>query len=107
MQLFLNPTEQDRANLEGLDYISTLIHRYAVLERIYCQRDKLSDANSPQDVGRLRVDFETDATELYTRILEYQARSACRFSRHKITNVARDIIKADNWDGLLEQIKAS
>ncbi len=107
VQLLLNPSIQHKALEEGLGYISDLVCRLTVIERIYMQQ-KVSrpDSSCPEDIKRLRQGFEVRVTTLYSEILEYQVRVVCH-PDHKLVKLGRDIIAADGWVELLVEIKKS
>jgi len=107
VQLLLNPSIQHKALEEGLGYISDLVCRLTVIERIYMQQ-KVSrpDSSCPEDIKRLRQSFEVRVTTLYSEILEYQVRVVCH-PDHKLVKLGRGIIAADGWVELLVEIKKS
>ena len=107
VQLLLNPSIQHKALDEGLGYISDLVCRLTVIERIYMQQ-KVSrpDSSCPEDIKRLRQSFEVRVTTLYSEILEYQVRVVCH-PDHKLVKLGRGIIAADGWVELLVEIKKS
>ena len=67
LPLLLNSTSQNKALVDGLDYISTLIARFTVIERTYQQykstRSTSSESNDMTDLDR---SFELQVTELYS-----------------------------------------
>jgi len=105
VQLLLNPSIQHKALEEGLGYISDLVCRLTVIDRIYMQQ-KVSrpDSSCPEDIKRLRQSFEVRVTTLYSEILEYQVRVVCH-PDHKLVKLGRGIIAADGWVKLLVEIK--
>ncbi|KAH0538561.1 hypothetical protein FGG08_004849 [Glutinoglossum americanum] len=108
LPLLLNLGQQYHASIQGLEYISTLVHRFTVIERLYRQQDTSGNiTHHLPEVSDLRRNFEVEATKLYSRVLEYQARSVCQLSRAKVTRAIRDALKVDSWEELLSQIKAS
>lgn len=104
----MNPGKQYQANTAGITAIATLVHRCAVVERIYHEQ-ALSTASSqpPGDMAKLKEDLINGLAKLYCQILEYQARSVCQLSRSKIVRLARDAVTWDSWDSLLSDIRAS
>ena len=93
----MNDSKQRGAAIDGLGYISTLVRRYTEIEHIYFQGEQVT----------LREDLETSVTNLYSHILEYEARAACQFNRNTAIQIARNIVEADNWQTILQDIKLS
>ena len=108
LPLLLNPTSQNKALVDGLDYISTLIARFTVMERTYEQhkstRSTSSDLIDMTDLGR---SFELQVTKLYSQILAYQARVVCQLPRKALLRYGRDVLKVDEWSTMLADIKTT
>lgn len=51
------------------------------------------------------VGYKDTLKELYTRILKFQAASICYYSKNAASRGMRDMVKWDNWDSLLADIK--
>jgi hypothetical protein len=91
---------------EGLEYISGLIVQSSMREDLYSRRyewkssDQDRKAFLPSHVG-----YRDILKELYTRILKFQATSICYYSENAASRGIRDMIKWDNWDSLLADIK--
>lgn len=93
----VNDTKQRSAAIEGLEYISQLVRRYTEIEHIYLQEEEPA----------LRNDLDNAIMKLYRQVLEYQARAACQFNRNTIFQIARNIVGADSWESILDNIKTS
>lgn len=108
LPLLLNPTLQNKALVDGLDYISTLIARFTVMESAY-QRYK-STRSIPSDTTNM-IDpdrsFEVQVTKLYSQILAYQARVVCQLPRNAFTRYGRDVLKVDDWSTMIADIKTT
>ena len=106
LPLLLNPSTQQKALVEGLDYISSLVVRFTAIERLYRQQDQrpksLLDQENFEELNR---SFEAQLTELYSQILSYQAQVVCQMRRSTFIRNGRDILKLDDWSTLLEDIK--
>ena len=106
LPLLLNPGIQNKALVEGLDYISSLVVRFTTIERLYRQQGfgpkSLLDQDNFEELNRT---FEAELTKLYTRILKYQAQVVCQMHRHTFIRNGRDILKLDDWSTLLDDIK--
>lgn len=53
----------------------------------------------------LRSELENYIVELYKRLLIYQMKSVCRYNRREIYVLLRDIVKLDDWEGKLADVK--
>lgn len=108
LPLLLHPTIQQKALMEGLDYISSLIVRFTVIERVYRQQEtEPSAVLSTGGLTELNTLFERQVTKLYSQILGYQAQVVCQLRRSTIVRFGRDVLKADDWAALLADIKNS
>lgn len=92
-----NDTKQRSAAIDGLEYVSKLVRRYAEIEKIYL---------------RTRADFDTQDLEasiikLYSEVLEFEARAACQFNRNTAIQTVRNVVEADGWDSIIVTVKAS
>ena len=108
LPLLLNPTSQNKALVDGLDYISTLIARFTVMEsanqRYKSTRSIPSDSTDIIDPDR---SFEVQVTKLYSQILAYQARVVCQLPRNPFTRYGRDVLKMDDWSTMIADIKTT
>ena len=108
LPLLLNPTSQNKALVDGLDYISTLIARFTVMERTYQQyKSTRSTSFDSMDMTDLDRSFELQVTKLYSQVLAYQARVVCQLPRNALMRYGRDVLKADDWSAMLADIKTT
>ena len=108
LPLLLNPTSQNKALVDGLDFISTLIARFTVMERTYQQYKSTRSASSESmDMTDLDRSFELQVTKLYSQILAYQARVVCQLPRNALMRYGRDVLKVDDWSTMLADIKTT
>ena len=85
LPLFLNPASQNKALVDGLDYISALIARFTVIETTYQQHiSTRSTSSGPKNLTELDRSFELQVTKLYSQILAYQARVICQLPRNAL-----------------------
>jgi len=92
----LNDSKQNETALDGLEEISNLVARYAVIEDVYLKREALN----------LKADYQENLTDLYTKIFEFQATAACHFDRNTFVRVVRSTLQLEDWSKLLQDIKA-
>ena len=108
LPLLLNPTSQNKALVDGLDYISTLIARFTVMERTYQQyKSSRSTSSDSMDMTDLDRSFELQVTKLYSQVLAYQARVVCQLPRNALMRYGRDVLKVDEWSTMLADIKTT
>jgi len=58
-----------------------------------------------REAASLKDEIEIVVFQPYTRILELQAKAACYFDRSTPSRILLNIVKADDWAGLLKQIE--
>ena len=83
--------------MKGLEEISKLIRRFSEVENLYLRRVD----------HRLAEDLENELLIMYRKVLEFEARAACQFDRNTASQAIRNIVKADGWSDLLNDIKES
>jgi hypothetical protein len=93
----VNDSKQRAVAIDGLEYVSDLVRRYAEIEHIYLQGEG----------HMIRGELEAAVTKLYCQVLEYEARAACQFNRNTLLQIARNIVEADSWEDILGSIKGS
>ena len=83
--------------MKGLEEIAKLIRRFSEVENLYLRRLN----------HRLAEDLENELLIMYRKVLEFEARAACQFDRNTASQAIRNIVKADGWSDLLNDIKES
>jgi hypothetical protein len=73
-----------------LEDVTHIIARYDAIEKWYFS-----------EAMRRSKDFEDSILRLYCKILEFEATAACYFARNTVILTLRNIIKLDDWLGLL------
>jgi hypothetical protein len=76
------------------------MHRYTVVEQVY-RRTPTHGSVPEQGVLRLQAAI----IDLYSKIIEYQARAACKFYRNRLSQFLRDSVKVDNLESLIVEVK--
>jgi hypothetical protein len=97
LQLISNDSDEQNAAVDGLDEVTTLIKQYAVIESIYFRRTDMT----------LQKESADTVTTLYYHILEYQVKAICHFASKTGYRMVRNMLKFDDWSGLLATIKLS
>lgn len=67
----------------------------------------LLNENIEPDQQGLRGGLEQKVTQLYAQLLLYQMKSVCSYYQRRLSVFVRDLVKLDNWDGKLNDIKAA
>ncbi|KIW69667.1 hypothetical protein PV04_05531 [Phialophora macrospora] len=98
--------DQESAIVEGLHTTSTLICRLPVMEKLYRSNAHLSVLNT-QEAVKFQQEFESTLTNLYSQILEFQARAVYHLRRWWIVQTWKGITGQDMWTGLLKDIEGS
>ena len=90
----------------GLELISNLLSRCAMYESAFHQRFETNGKGlSHNELDLVSEGYKSALKELYIRILKFQARSVCQLSRNVVSGGFRSVLKIDDWDSLLEDIR--
>lgn len=84
--------------MKGLDQISLVTIRFNLIEQVL--QPKPSDTS---ETLRVQSELASRVVLLFSGIIEYQARAVCYFVHHG-ARLFRNLVKADDWAGLLEAI---
>ena len=82
--------------MDSLEHVTNVISRQRAMELTFLKRD----------VANLRDEIEAVVIQLCKRILEYQAKAVCYLIRALPPNFLLNIVKADDWIGLLSRLMA-
>ncbi|KAF6798278.1 vegetative incompatibility protein het-e-1 [Colletotrichum sojae] len=97
LPLLKNPSTAEEANRDGLSYVTSRLRYYIELEHLLWPENLCESG--------LKVEFESHIVDLYQHILEFQIKSVLRFFRRWLSNTGRDMIRHDDWKGMLSKIK--
>ncbi|KAK4458987.1 hypothetical protein QBC42DRAFT_232749 [Cladorrhinum samala] len=101
LEILANPIKQPEANRKGIDYILHRMDWYWSLSN-----SLFNDPDDPvADLSEVRRELETRIVGLYKALLSYQIKSVCSYFRRSGLTFLRDIIKIDDWDAELGDIK--
>jgi hypothetical protein len=98
-QLLVIPSKQRAAHAKGLAEVADLIHYYSAVEKVY--RGKILSNTIGQG---FKDQFEANLTTLYSKILQFQAKTICQLSSNAFTQT---FTLPSTWDGLISEIKIS
>ncbi|PKS11061.1 hypothetical protein jhhlp_002822 [Lomentospora prolificans] len=99
LPLLINPSTEDTAQSEGYTYIVSRMRYYACLEPLLLSDD---EGSIP---ATMKPALEESICKLYGLILSFQIQSVFRFYRHRIGTFFRDMVKFDDWESLVQDIK--
>ncbi|KAI8951140.1 ankyrin repeat-containing domain protein [Xylaria longipes] len=104
LPLFLNPSDQGVSLAKGLEYISSLTVRSWMWEDLYIRR---YEARTSQHTSSLpsHTAYKIALEKLYRQILLFQATSYCYYAENSAFRLGLDIVKWNDWDKLLSEIK--
>ncbi|KAF7938823.1 uncharacterized protein EAE98_001161 [Botrytis deweyae] len=105
LPLLINAAEQPKALTKGVEYVSELLCRFSVTERLYQEQIRDALATVLTDTEELRSSFEKSLTELYAQVLLYQCRAISQLNSSKVIGIAKDMFKSENWDDLSSELK--
>ena len=101
LQILVNPTQETKANSEGIIYIISRMNWYWNLSSLLL-KENIVDAGSFEG---LRSELENRIVDLYKTLLSYQMKSVCSYYRNRSLVILRDIIKLDDWNGNLKIVQ--
>ncbi|RYC64329.1 hypothetical protein CHU98_g1861 [Xylaria longipes] len=104
LPLFLNPSDQGVSLAKGLEYISSLTVRSWMWEDLYIRR---YEARTSQHTSSLpsHTAYKIALEKLYRQILLFQTTSYCYYAEKSAFRLGLDIVKWNDWDKLLSEIK--
>ncbi|MCJ1260613.1 hypothetical protein MMC22_000475 [Lobaria immixta] len=95
--LLLNSSKQTEAMLTGLNFVTDILRLYKIREEIYRHSVEKPDHS----------DFGNAIVELYTDILEYQARLIHHLSLSSFKRGIQNTFECHDWSGMLNKVHNS
>ncbi|KAK5988045.1 Vegetative incompatibility protein HET-E-1 [Cladobotryum mycophilum] len=100
LEMLSNPITEARINREGIAYVVSRMDWYWHLS------DLLLNVNRGEAWSMvLQTQLEKHIVDLYQQLLLYQMKSVCLYHRHGGVAFLRDMIKLDDWDDQLNNIR--
>ncbi len=96
-QVVLSESEQNAAAVEGVAKISPLPVQHSQIESFYLSQERQVS---------LKPEFEESLIDPHVKILEYQICMASHCARSNFVRMLRAVPKLDDWDGMIQGIKA-
>jgi hypothetical protein len=98
----INAAEQYKTLVEGLDQASLITVEFNSAEQEL--QPKPFDSH---ETSQVQSELASRVVVLFRDIIEYQARAVYYFFHGGGARLLRDVVKADDWGGLLKQIHRS
>jgi hypothetical protein len=103
-QLLLNPSKQAASLASGLKYVSSVIVQSCMWEDLYVRRYE-SKRWTMEPRPESHSEYKGALAGLYRSVLRYQVTTCCYYARNSAMRVGLDMIKWDDWEGLLSDIR--
>ncbi|KAH8656463.1 WD40-repeat-containing domain protein [Ilyonectria robusta] len=100
LEILSNPITEAGINREGIAYVVSRMDWYWSLTGLLLDENR---AETPS--AGLRDQLETHVAQLYQKLLLYQMKSVCLYYRNRGAVFLRDMLKLDDWDGTLDEIR--
>ena len=92
--------------MKGLDDIASIISQCIIREALYHQRYESTDhGESRREFVTSHISYRDALRVLYGKILNFQATSVCFLSKRTFSRVTADMVKWNDWDNMLAEIK--
>ncbi len=104
MKLLLNPSKQAVSLASGLKYVASLITQSRMWEELYTRRyESKTETLEPRQESH--TEYKSALAALYRSILKFQVTSYCYYARTSAFRLGLDMVKWDDWDALLDEIR--
>ena len=84
--------------MQGLEKIASLLKLYKLRVSLYVDKQ-------PNNVSARNLSFENAVIKVYIHILEFQARVVSHLWKGSFQQVARNSVKAEDWQGKVKDIE--
>jgi len=103
LQILSNPTDESKANREGIIYVISRMEWYWRLsELLFEENNAKVDGES---FTALQFELKNRIVDLYKTLLSYQMKSVCSYYQNRGLVLLRDIIRLDDWNGSLNTVR--
>ncbi|CEJ82945.1 hypothetical protein VHEMI02983 [[Torrubiella] hemipterigena] len=89
-----------QGNRSGLKYVLLRMDWYWNLAMLLLKENIVEESSQ-----KVRESMKNAVVKLYEKLLEYQIKSVCVYSRNWLVKFGLNTIKVDDWDGKLKSIK--
>ncbi|PLB48369.1 hypothetical protein P170DRAFT_427455 [Aspergillus steynii IBT 23096] len=102
IDLLYNPAKAGKDLCDGIDYTTNTMKLHGNCTNQLLSLDYAKDGTCLQ---KCRSILERQVLDMYELLLFYQVKSVCYFHRGQYLIIARGLLKLDDWDGDLEDIR--
>ncbi|KAF2813542.1 uncharacterized protein BDZ99DRAFT_381439, partial [Mytilinidion resinicola] len=100
LEILANPISEAIANRSGLAYVVSRMDWYWNLSDLLLDKNRVEKSSAG-----LRDELEKHVLDLYQKLLAYQMKSVYSYYQNRGVVFFRDMIKLDDWDNKLRDIK--
>ncbi|KAH8807357.1 WD40-repeat-containing domain protein [Xylogone sp. PMI_703] len=100
IQILQNPLNETTANRDGITQVVHKMKWYSILPKLLLKETLKNDQHL-----ELRGQLADLIYDLYEVILKYVIKSVCKYHRPAVLGYLRDIVKLDDWNASIEDIK--
>ena len=92
--------------MKALGDIATIISQCTMREALYHRRYESTDhSESKREFETSHISYRDALRALYVKILSFQATSVCFLSKNTFSKFTADVVKWNDWDSMLAEIK--
>lgn len=102
LQILMNPITEDGANRQGITHVLSQMDWYWHMSNLLLEENFIK-----QSSHAARQQLEQVITGLYQKLLLYQIKSVCNHYRRRLAVFMRDLVKLQDWNGALSDIKSA
>lgn len=102
-KILSNPMKEPGLNRKAIAYVLSKMEWYWNLADVALGQKQSSSPLTPPDT--LRNNLEGHIVDFFKKLLLFQMRSACLYYRNWASIILRDIVKLDDWNGKLTELK--
>ncbi|RBR08934.1 uncharacterized protein FIESC28_10114 [Fusarium coffeatum] len=103
LEVLSNPMKEPGLNRKAIAYVLSKMEWYWNLADVALGQKQSSSPSTPPDT--LRNNLEGHIVDFFKKLLLFQMRSACLYYRNWASIILRDIVKLDDWNGKLTELK--
>ncbi|KAM0550289.1 hypothetical protein ACHAPJ_008959 [Fusarium lateritium] len=100
LDILASPLSEPGANREGMKYILERAEWYWILSALLLDIDKID-----KSMIDLQKQLKKSIVKLYKKLLLYQMKSVCLYSRSQVAVILRDVVKLDDWKSQITSIE--
>ncbi|CAI7665252.1 unnamed protein product [Penicillium glandicola] len=102
LELVLNSINEAESYRAGMEYVISRMKWYSSLPLRIREKPTVQAENFAES----QLNLEEEVLGLFKALLKHLIKIVCTLFRHKFFTVARNVVKFDDWEGAIEEIKA-